>query len=417
MSFRESLLPDDAIAVVGTACRLPGGINDLDDLWAVLTAGRDMVTEVPADRFAAADFVDPDRRRPGHSYTAAGGFLDDVAGFDGSFFTGISAREASRMDPQQRLLLEMAVEMLDDAGVDAAGLEGSDTAVFVGCSSRDYGELQAAGADTSNPYTMSGMAGAIVANRLSHYFDWHGQSVAVDTACSSALTALHQACEHLRAGRSRAVVAGGVNVLLSPQLFAGFSSASMLSPTGRCRPFSAQADGFVRAEGGGLVLLKRLADARGDGDRIHGVIVASGANNDGRTPGLALPSSTAQQALLRDVYERAGLVPDDVAYLEAHGTGTQAGDPLEAQAIGRALGRGATGARCRSGRSRATWATWRPPPAWAGCSRQCWCCATGRCRRPCTRRTSASKSTSTSLTCGPSPAWSPSSTPGWRWRG
>ncbi|WP_328433047.1 SDR family NAD(P)-dependent oxidoreductase [Streptomyces sp. NBC_00425] len=340
MSFRESLLPDDAIAVVGTACRLPGGINDLDDLWAVLTAGRDMVTEVPADRFAAADFVDPDRRRPGHSYTAAGGFLDDVAGFDGSFFTGISAREASRMDPQQRLLLEMAVEMLDDAGVDAAGLEGSDTAVFVGCSSRDYGELQAAGADTSNPYTMSGMAGAIVANRLSHYFDWHGQSVAVDTACSSALTALHQACEHLRAGRSRAVVAGGVNVLLSPQLFAGFSSASMLSPTGRCRPFSAQADGFVRAEGGGLVLLKRLADARGDGDRIHGVIVASGANNDGRTPGLALPSSTAQQALLRDVYERAGLVPDDVAYLEAHGTGTQAGDPLEAQAIGRALGRG-----------------------------------------------------------------------------
>ncbi|MFH0180523.1 SDR family NAD(P)-dependent oxidoreductase [Streptomyces cacaoi] len=333
-------MPDDAIAVVGTACRFPGGINRLDDLWAVLAAGRDMVTEVPADRFPTADFVDPDRRRPGHSYTGAGGFLDDVAGFDGSFFTGISPKEASRMDPQQRLLLEMAAEMLDDAGVDAARWEGSDTAVFVGCSSRDYGELQAAGMETGNAYTMSGMAGAIVANRLSHYFDWHGQSVAVDTACSSALTALHQACEHLRAGRSRAVVAGGINVLLNPQLFAGFSNASMLSPTGRCRPFSALADGFVRAEGGGLVLLKRLADARADADRIHAVIVAGGANNDGRTPGLALPSSTAQEALLRDVYDRAGIVPDDVAYLEAHGTGTQAGDPLEAQAIGRALGRG-----------------------------------------------------------------------------
>ncbi|WP_257234747.1 type I polyketide synthase [Streptomyces sp. JV178] len=333
-------LADDSIAVVGTACRFPGSVNRLDDLWAVLAASRDMVTEVPADRFSTADFVDPVRRRPGHSYTAAGGFLDDVTGFDGSFFTGISPREASRMDPQQRLLLEMAVEMLDDAGVDPEGMEGSDTAVFVGCSSRDYGDLQAASPEAGNAYTMSGTAGAIVANRLSHYFDWHGQSVAVDTACSSALTALHQACEHLRAGRSRAVVAGGINVLLNPQIFAGFSNASMLSPTGRCRPFSAQADGFVRAEGGGLVLLKRLTDARADGDRIHAVIVASGANNDGRTPGLALPSSTAQQALLREVYHAAGLVPDDVAYLEAHGTGTPAGDPLEAEAIGRVLGRG-----------------------------------------------------------------------------
>ncbi|MFF1783402.1 SDR family NAD(P)-dependent oxidoreductase [Streptomyces virginiae] len=340
MSLRQPVLPDDAIAVVGAACRLPGGINSLDDLWAVLAGGRDMVTEVPADRFSSADFVDPHRRRPGHSYTGAGGFLDDVAGFDGAFFTGISPREASRMDPQQRLLLEMAVEMIDDAGADAAQWEGSDTAVFVGCSSRDYGELQAAASETGNAYTMSGMAGAIVANRLSHFFDWHGQSVAVDTACSSALTALHQACEHLRAGRSRAAVAGGVNVLLNPQLYAGFSGASMLSPTGRCRPFSSAADGFVRAEGGGLVLLKRLRDARTDGDRVHAVIVASGANNDGRTPGLALPSSTAQEALLREVYDRAGLVPDDVAYLEAHGTGTPAGDPLEAQAIGRALGRG-----------------------------------------------------------------------------
>lgn len=340
MSLRVSLLPDDAVAVVGTACRLPGGITSIDDLWGVLLTGRDVVGEVPADRFPVDDFVDSRRRRPGQSYTASGGFLEDITGFDASFFTAISPREASRMDPQQRLLLEMAVEVLDDAGMDSASLEGSDTAVFIGCSSHDYGELQQCSPESGNAYSVSGMASAIVSNRLSHYFDWHGQSVTVDTACSSALTALHQACEHLRLGRSRLAVAGGVNALINPHIFAGFSGASMLSPTGRCRAFSAHADGFVRSEGGGLVLLKRLADARADGDRVHGVIVASGVNNDGRTPGLALPSSAAQQALLREIYERAGLVPDDVAYLEAHGTGTPAGDPLECEAIGRALGVG-----------------------------------------------------------------------------
>ncbi|WP_042176711.1 type I polyketide synthase [Streptomyces sp. NBRC 110035] len=330
---------DDTVAVVGTACRLPGGIHHLDDLWAVLTAGADLVGEVPPDRFPTADFVDT-HRRPGQSYTAAGGFLNDVAGFDTTYFTGISPREAAQMDPQQRLLLEMAVEVLDDAGADAARLEGSDTAVFIGCSSRDYGELQAMSPESGDAYTMSGTAGAIVANRLSHYFDWHGQSATVDTACSSALTAVHQACEHLRNGHARVAVAGGINVLLNPHLYAGFCNASMLSPTGRCRPFSAEADGFARAEGGGLVLLKRLADARADGDHVHAVILSSGTNNDGRTPGLALPSSVAQQALLRQVYARARLVPDDVAYLEAHGTGTRAGDPLEVEAIGRALGVG-----------------------------------------------------------------------------
>ena len=333
-------LPADSVAVVGTACRLPGGIHTLDDLWTVLAVGRDVVGEVPADRFPAADFVDARRRRPGRSYTAAGGFLDDIAGFDTSFFTGISPREASRMDPQQRLLLELAVEAIDDAGIGAASTEGSDTAVFVGCSSRDYGELQSCEPGTGNAYTITGMASSNTANRLSHFFDWHGQSVTVDTACSSALTALHQACEHLRAGRSRAALAGGVNILINPQGFAGFSGASMLSPTGRCRAFSADADGFVRSEGGGLVLLKRLDHALADGDRIHGVIVASGTNNDGRTPGLALPSAAAQEALLREVYARAGLTPDDLVYLEAHGTGTPVGDPVECEATGRALGTG-----------------------------------------------------------------------------
>lgn len=257
----------------------------------VLATGRDVVGEVPPDRFRADDFVDPNRRRPGWSYTAAGGFLRDITGFDASFFTGISPREASQMDPQQRLLLELAVEALDDAGIDWGRLEGSDTAVFVGCSSRDYGDLQACAPESGNAYSVSGVAGAIAANRLSHCFDWHGQSVTVDTACSSALTALHQACEEIRSGRARMAVAGGANVLINPRLFAGFSAASMLSPTGRCQPFSARADGFVRAEGGGLVLLKRLSDARADGDRIHGVIVATGVNNDGRTPDWLCPAA------------------------------------------------------------------------------------------------------------------------------
>ncbi|MDN3295180.1 SDR family NAD(P)-dependent oxidoreductase [Streptomyces ficellus] len=332
----------EPIAVVGAACRLPGGIHGPEDLWAVLLVGRDVVTEVPADRFHTADLVDGRRPRPGTSYTAAGGFLDDITGFDTSYFSGISPREASRMDPQQRLLLELAAETLDDAGIDHGLVRGSDTAVFIGCSSRDYGELQACAPQTGNAYTVTGMAGAIAANRISHFFDWHGQSVTVDTACSSALTAVHQACEHLRSGASRAALAGGVNILINPQGYAGFSSASMLSPTGRCRAFSADADGFVRAEGGGLVLLKRLADARADGDPVHGVILASGTNNDGRTPGLALPSTTAQYRLLREVYARAGLTPDDLAYLEAHGTGTRAGDPVECEAIGRALGTGRT---------------------------------------------------------------------------
>ncbi|WP_336319972.1 SDR family NAD(P)-dependent oxidoreductase [Streptomyces lavendofoliae] len=327
-----------SVAIIGASCRLPGSIHTPEDLWTVLAVGRDVVTEVPDDRFPADDFADVRRRRPGRSYTVAGGFLDDITGFDTSYFTGVSPREASRMDPQQRLLLELAVEALDDAGIDSGRTRGSDTAVFVGCSSRDYGELQACRPESGNPYTITGMAGCNVANRVSHLFDWHGQSVVVDTACSSALTAVHQAYEHLLSGRSRAALAGGVNVLINPQGFAAFSQASMLSPTGRCRAFSADADGFVRAEGGGLVLLKRLADALADGDRIHGVIAGTGTNNDGRTPGLALPSAAAQEALLREVYARCGVTPDQLAYLEAHGTGTQVGDPIECEAIGRALG-------------------------------------------------------------------------------
>ncbi|MGW0532912.1 SDR family NAD(P)-dependent oxidoreductase [Streptomyces sp. NPDC003032] len=327
----------EPLAIVGGACRFPGGINSLPQFWKALLDGRDLVGEVPAERFDAERFTGGQPRRPGRSYTAAGGFLTDVAGFDAEFF-GISPREATRMDPQQRLLLEMAIEALDDAGTPREALAGSDTGVYIGVSSRDYGELQQSDPDSINAYMMAGSAATNTANRLSYTLDWHGPSMAVDTACSSALTAVHRACEDLRAGRSRTALAGGINVLISPYSYIGFSAASMLSPTGRCRTFSADADGYVRAEGGGVILLKRLKDALADGDTVHATILATGVNSDGRTSALALPSESAQEALLRQVYARAEVTADDLAYLEVHGTGTPVGDPIECRAIGRALG-------------------------------------------------------------------------------
>ncbi|WP_128429283.1 type I polyketide synthase [Streptomyces cyaneus] len=327
----------DAFAIVGLGCRLPGGIVDLAGLWEALEAGRDLVGVVPEDRFDSARFVDTAMTRPGKSYTARGGFLADIAGFDADYF-GISPREAAQMDPQHRLLLETAVEALDDAGIDPGTLAGSDTCVFVGVSDFSYGGLQMVRARRLNAYSMAGTAHSIAANRLSHFFDLRGPSMAVDTACSSSLVAVERACQELASGGSRVALAGGVNVLLNPAGFVGFSQASMLSKRGRCAAFSADADGFVRAEGAGVVVLKPLADALADGDRIHGVIAGAGSNCDGHTVGLALPSARAQEDLLRRVYERAGIAPDEVGYVEAHGTGTQAGDPAECTALGRVLG-------------------------------------------------------------------------------
>ncbi|GGU97460.1 type I polyketide synthase [Streptomyces albospinus] len=338
MHHNKAASPDRAIAVVGAACRLPGGINDLDALWAALEGGRDAVGEVPADRFESRRFTDTSMPRTGKSYTAAGGFLEDIAGFDAAYF-GIAPKEAAQMDPQHRLLMELAVEALDDAGIAAERLTGSDTAVYVGVSDTSYGALQMMMPETVNAYTMSGGASSIAANRLSHFFDLRGPSMAVDTACSSSLVALDRACRTLLDGSSRVALSAGVNALLSPYHYVGFSQAAMLSPTGRCASFSANADGFVRAEGGGLVVLKKLADAVADGDRIHGVILGTASNSDGRTMGLALPNADAQEELLRSVYAQAGVAPDELVYLEAHGTGTLVGDPLECRAIGRALGR------------------------------------------------------------------------------
>lgn len=338
VSTAERAWPEHAVAVVGVGCRLPGGIVNLDGLWQALLRGADLIGEIPSSRFEADRFVDDAVPRPDRSYTRAGGFLDgDITAFDAAYF-GISPKEAATMDPQQRLLLEMAVEALDDAGIDPAVLAGTDTGVFIGISDPGYGTMQALEPGGLGPYSMSGAALSIAANRLSHFFDLRGPSMSIDTACSSSLTAVERAWRSLAEGSGRMALAGGVNVLLGPGPFIGFSQASMLSPTGRCRAFSADADGFVRSEGGGLVVLKRLADAIADGDRIHGVIVGAATNNDGRTMGLALPNAEAQEALLRQVYATAGIDPDEIVYVEAHGTGTQAGDLAECRALGRALG-------------------------------------------------------------------------------
>ncbi|GGL91483.1 type I polyketide synthase [Streptomyces fumigatiscleroticus] len=337
MTVEPSPHDERAIAVVGVSCRLPGGIADMDSLWAALREGRDLVTEMPGDRFDPDRFVDTGMPRTGKSYTAAGGFLQDIEDFDAAYF-GIAPKEAAHMDPQHRLLLELATEALDDAGIAPAVLAGTDTAVYVGISDASYGALQMLRPRRIGPYTMSGAASSIAANRLSHAFDLRGPSMAVDTACSSSLVALDRACRTLWDGTSRVALCGGANVLLSPYHYVGFSQAAMLSQRGRCASFSAHADGFVRAEGGGMVLLKPLSDALADGDRVHGVILGTAGNCDGRTMGLALPDAEAQEALLRRVYADSGVHPDDLVYFEGHGTGTAVGDPIEAQAIGRALG-------------------------------------------------------------------------------
>ncbi|WP_329791418.1 SDR family NAD(P)-dependent oxidoreductase [Lentzea sp. DG1S-22] len=355
----------DKIAIVGVACRFPGGAGDLEGLWSLLAAEREVVGPPPPNRFDVERYWDSNQLRPGKSYTFAGGYLDDITGFDAGFF-GISPREAMCIDPQQRLVLELGVEALDDAGIDPASLAGTDAAVFVGVSALDYGGQQMLIPSAVGPYTNSGAALSNTANRLSYQLDVHGPSLKVDTACASSLNAVHLACEHLRHGGGRVAFAAGVNLLLNPITYVGFAKAGFLSPTGHCRPFSARSDGYVRAEGGGVLVLKRLADAVADGDRVHAVIAGSGTNSDGHTSGLVLPSGEAQEALLRQVYDRFELDPDDLAYLEAHGTGTPIGDPVECRAIGNALGLRRTGAALPIGSIKANLGHLEPASGMAG---------------------------------------------------
>ncbi|WP_269078123.1 type I polyketide synthase [Streptomyces sp. YIM 121038] len=324
--------------MVGASCRLPGGINGLDELWTALMGGRDLVGVAPPDRFDAERWLSANPHRSGKSYTVAGAFLADVAGFDADYFQ-ISPREAAQMDPQHRLLLELAVEALDDAGAVTSSLAGTDTGVFVSVGGHSYATLQAMRPKLMDSHSALGIMTSFAANRISFHFDLRGPSVVVESACSSSLVALHEACEALHRGRVGMAVAGGANLLLAPTDFVASSRATMLSRRGRSQTFSAAADGYARGEGGGLVVLKRLADAQRDGDRIHALIRGTATNNDGHTPGISVPDAGAQRSLLEQVYRRAGVDPGDVVYLETHGTGTPVGDPIECRALGMAMGR------------------------------------------------------------------------------
>src|SRR5262249_16471412 len=281
---------------------------------------------------------DPEPGIAGKTFARRGAFLDQIDQFDAQFF-GISPREAPYVDPQHRLLLETAWEAIEDAGLVLDFEKGSDMGVFVGISHNDYQAIKSTAFDYSGipPHSATGTAHSVAANRISYCLNLNGPSVAMDTACSSALTAVHSACEHIWAGRGDVALAGGVTVMITPGSFIGFSQAAMLSPEGRCAAFDASASGFVRGEGAGMVLLKRLSKAIDDGDPIQGVILGTSLNQDGHTNGISLPSPEAQTRLVQDACKDAGIAPEQIGFVEAHGTGTAVGDPIEANALAEAL--------------------------------------------------------------------------------
>jgi len=322
---------EDAVAIVGIACRLPGS-PDPAAYWRLLREGRDAITPTPADRGPADPDPDPRTRR--------GGFIEGVDQFDAAFF-GISPREAAAMDPQQRLVLELSWQALEDAGLVPDALAAGRTGVFVGAIASDYLLLSARGGpDAITQHTITGLNRGIIANRVSYTLGLHGPSLTVDAAQSSSLVAVHLACESLRSGESTLALAGGVNLNIVPESSVTASRFGGLSPDGRCYTFDARANGYVRGEGGGMIVLKPLARALADGDPIYCVVRGGAVNNDGATVGLTVPSAAAQEEVLRFAYERAGLDPADVQYVELHGTGTALGDPTEAAALGAALGAG-----------------------------------------------------------------------------
>jgi acyl transferase domain-containing protein/surfactin synthase thioesterase subunit/NADPH:quinone reductase-like Zn-dependent oxidoreductase/acyl carrier protein len=329
----------EPLAIVGMSCRFPGGATSLERYWSLMRDGVDAIAEIPADRWDRDALFSLDREKRGRTYIKWGGFLEGIDLFDPEFF-GISPREAAHIDPQQRLLLEVAYESLEHAGIPLEGLRGSRTGVFVGLFIHDYAHIQLFDRDAIDAYTGTGTSMSIAANRISYLYDLRGPSVALDTACSSSLVALHQGCESLRTGACDMVLAGGVNTILRPEMTIAMSKASMLSPDGRCHSFDAEANGYVRAEGAGMVVLKRLVDAERDGDVIHAVIRSTAVNQDGRTKGISVPSGEAQSALLREAATLAGVAPADIQFVEAHGTGTPVGDPIEANALGEVLSEG-----------------------------------------------------------------------------
>jgi amino acid adenylation domain-containing protein/thioester reductase-like protein len=321
-----STFTKEPIAIIGLSCRFPKASSP-QAFWDLLRNGVDAITEVPSDRWDVDAFHSSDPA-PGKVTTRWGGFLNDVDLFDPHFF-GISPREAARMDPQQRLLLEVSWEALENAFIPPQSLAGTRTGVFIGISSYDYSRLQFNDPEMIDAYAGTGNAHSIAANRLSYVFDLRGPSMAIDTACSSSLVAAHLACQSLRSGESDLGLVGGVNLILTPELTITFSQARMLSPDGHCKTFDASADGYVRGEGCGVIVLKRLSDALRDGDNILALIRGSAVNQDGRSNGLTAPNGLAQQDVIRQALTDAQVAPHQISYVEAHGTGTPLGDPIE----------------------------------------------------------------------------------------
>ncbi|MCA0406512.1 MAG: SDR family NAD(P)-dependent oxidoreductase [Proteobacteria bacterium] len=323
-------------AIIGAACRLPG-VGSLREFWALLEEGRNTVRPRPEHRWSVERFLRPGEPEPGFAYTFAGGYLDDPLAFDPAPF-GISPREAQQMDPQQRLMLEVVWSAFEDAGIAPSSLKNERVGVYVGASMVDYQSGASHDPAVMESHFMTGNSLSILSNRISYVFDFHGPSFTLDSACSSSFVALDQAVNALERGEIDLAVVGGVNLCLSPAPFIGFSQARMLSPTGLSRPFSAKADGYVRSEGGVALVLRREEAAQARGEHIRSIVVATAVNSDGRTSGISLPSFEGQSSLIEDVYGRAGISPQELAFVEAHGTGTKVGDPIEARAIGTALG-------------------------------------------------------------------------------
>jgi acyl transferase domain-containing protein/NADPH:quinone reductase-like Zn-dependent oxidoreductase len=338
----ERVLRADPIAIVGMGCRVPGGGDSPDRFWDLLRAGKDAIVEVPLDRWRADDWYDADPAAPGKAITKWAGFIDHIDTFDAAFF-GILPREADRMDPQQRLLLEVAMEALDDAGLPQERLRGTRAGVFVAAYHDDYAHLQYNDLEDVDARTLTGILHSVLTNRVSHFLDLRGPSVSVDTACSSSLVATHLACQSLRSGETDLAIAGGVSVMVSPELMISLSKVGFMAPDGRSKTFDARADGFGRGEGCGVVVMKRLADAVSDGDRVLAVIRGSAVNQDGHSTLLAAPNGLAQRAMIAEAIGNAQIEPSRIGYVETHGTGTALGDPIEVEALASVVGQPAPG--------------------------------------------------------------------------